>query len=233
MIVENYNFLRKEGETDPEGRPVAIVKIKNVRPFMASDLLASCWSKWEPNLYAWEITDVRPLVSNQQVLAARGIYEVELSDEKIRLAKNEDIDQLTKLRSLMQQEVNEISESKVTDEYLNTVKQYFKESLANKSYVSSVAVVDGKIVAAAGVVFYQKPPSLPSGTGLVGYVTNVYTLPEFRKQGLASKLIELLVSEAKKRKVTKLHLGSTDDGKTIYERLGFKAVRFSALELNL
>ncbi|WP_374073481.1 GNAT family N-acetyltransferase [Bdellovibrio bacteriovorus] len=231
LIVENYNFLRKEGETDPEGKPVALVKIKNVRPFMAGDILAACATKWEPGYYSWELTDVRPISSSENVLAARQIYEVDLND--IRLAKPEDIEQLAKLRVLMQQEVNNIPDSQITNDYLNSVKSYFRESLSDKSYISSVAVVDGRIVAAAGLVFYQKPPSLPSGSGLVGYLTNVYTLPEYRKRGLGSRMIDLLIKEAKSMKAVKIHLGATEDGKDIYEKLGFKPVRFAALELNL
>lgn len=78
LIVENYHYLREDGATDPQGKPVAIVKVKNVRPFMAGDMLAACWTKWEPNLYAWELTDVRPIKSNETVIAARGIYQVKV-----------------------------------------------------------------------------------------------------------------------------------------------------------
>ncbi|QLY23993.1 ASCH domain-containing protein [Bdellovibrio sp. KM01] len=78
LIVENHNFLRKEGEIDPAGKPVALVKIKNVRPFMAGDLLDACWDKWEPGLFAWEVTDVRPIKSDKVAVAARKIYELEI-----------------------------------------------------------------------------------------------------------------------------------------------------------
>jgi hypothetical protein len=79
LIVENKKFLRKEGEVDPEGKPVAIVKIKRVRTYEESDIPAACASRWEPGYFSWELTDVRPLSSSIQVLAARGIYETELS----------------------------------------------------------------------------------------------------------------------------------------------------------
>lgn len=78
LIVENNKFLRSEGETDPNGRPVALVKIAKVRPYLESDIPAACASRWEPGYFSWELTDVRPLNSNQIVLAARGLYEVDL-----------------------------------------------------------------------------------------------------------------------------------------------------------
>lgn len=78
LLIENKNFLRKEGETDPDGTAVAIVKIKNVRPFEESDIAAACATKWEPGYYSWELTEVRPINSSEKLIAARGIYEVEL-----------------------------------------------------------------------------------------------------------------------------------------------------------
>lgn len=79
LIVENKKFLHNEGDIDLEGVPIALVKIKKVRPFKESDIAAACASRWEPGYYSWELTDVRPLNSSTKVLAARGIYETELN----------------------------------------------------------------------------------------------------------------------------------------------------------
>jgi hypothetical protein len=78
LIVENKKFLRNDGDFDNEGVAVAIVKIKKVRTYEESDIPAACASRWEPGYYSWELTDVRPLRLSSYVLAARGIYEVEL-----------------------------------------------------------------------------------------------------------------------------------------------------------
>lgn len=77
LLIENKNFLRKEGEVDLDGTPIAIVKIKNVRPFAEADIIDACATRWEPEYYSWELTDVRPIKSHEKVLAARGIYEVD------------------------------------------------------------------------------------------------------------------------------------------------------------
>ncbi|UXR64072.1 ASCH domain-containing protein [Bdellovibrio bacteriovorus] len=78
LIVENKKFLYNEGEIDPEGTPVAIVRIKNVRPYEESDIPAACASRWEPGYYSWELENIRPLNCSVQVPAARGIYETDL-----------------------------------------------------------------------------------------------------------------------------------------------------------
>jgi len=79
VIVENHNYLRKEGETDEDGRAVAIARIQKVREYLESDIPAACASRWESGYFSWELCDVRPLKNPEKVLAARGIYEVELS----------------------------------------------------------------------------------------------------------------------------------------------------------
>lgn len=83
LIVENNKFLRNEGDIDPEGTPVALVKIKKVRAYEKSDIPAACASRWEPGYFSWELTEIRPLNLSVRVRAARGIYETELnlSDE--------------------------------------------------------------------------------------------------------------------------------------------------------
>lgn len=78
LIVENHNYLREEGQTDHEGKAVALVKIKNVREYLESDIPAATASRWAPGYYSWELTDVRPVESTQKVLAARDIYEVDV-----------------------------------------------------------------------------------------------------------------------------------------------------------
>jgi hypothetical protein len=79
LIVENKKFLHKEGETDTEGIPVALVKIKNVRVYEESDIAAACASRWESGYFSWELFDVRPLNTSEKVLAARGIYVTEFN----------------------------------------------------------------------------------------------------------------------------------------------------------
>jgi hypothetical protein len=78
VIVENHKYLREDGDTDQDGKAVAIARVKNVREYLESDVPAACASRWEPGYYSWELCDVRPLRNAENVLAARGIYEIEL-----------------------------------------------------------------------------------------------------------------------------------------------------------
>lgn len=150
-----------------------------------------------------------------------------------RRASLNDIDQLVILRTLMQCEVNNVDPFTDLSDYKQKAHDYFLENLKNETYISGIAQLEGKIISACGVVFYSKPPSIISGKNIVGYVTNVFTLPQYRGCGHATKTLEILIEEGKKRNADKFVLGATEDGKGVYENLGFKIPRFVNLELKL
>ena len=64
---------------------------------------------------------------------------------------------------------------------------YFVSSISDGSLISWLAVDDNEIVATSGICFYQLPPTFSNPTGRVAYVTNMFTLPKYRKQGIASQ----------------------------------------------
>ncbi len=80
LIVENKRFLHKAGEEDETGRPVAIVKVAFVRPFVPSDMKAACANYFEEGWFAWELTQVRPVQSDTTVRATTGIYRIKLAE---------------------------------------------------------------------------------------------------------------------------------------------------------
>ena len=68
LIVENKNYLRNDGDIDPEGRAVAIVKIKQTREYVELDITAAMASRWEHGYYSWELVDVRPIKNTKAVV---------------------------------------------------------------------------------------------------------------------------------------------------------------------
>src|SRR3989304_4012857 len=92
-----------------------------------------------------------------------------------RLAKEEDAFQMADLRVRMQKEANNLADGDIHPDSFKNIHQYFSLSLKQRSHTAIVAEIDGKIISVGGLSFYQKPPSLKGGNGLVGYITNVYT----------------------------------------------------------
>ena len=103
----------------------------------------------------------------------------------------------------------------------NANKEYFIKSLANGSFVSWLAIADGKIIATSGICFYTVPPNAKSLNGKVGYIQNMYTKKEFRRQGIAKALLAKTIEEARSRGCDKVILGATEAGRALYEEFGF------------
>jgi GNAT superfamily N-acetyltransferase len=114
------------------------------------------------------------------------------------------------------------SEMTISEEFETNANAYMRKHMADDSMVSWVAVEDGKIVSTAMVCYYELLPIMLNQSGKYGYIYNVYTLPEYRKRGLASQLLNKIKEEAKERQIGQLQLRATEMGKLLYEKLGFE-----------
>ncbi len=137
-----------------------------------------------------------------------------------RKANIKDIDQLVELRKKQLIDEGCYSDNNIDNE----LGKYFSTSISNESLVVWLATEDEYIIGTAGVCFFQYPPSFSNTTGRIAYITNVYTRDEYRKQGIATKLLELIIEEIKNEgcKFTRLHASS--QGKKLYEKMGFTDV---------
>lgn len=54
---------------------------------------------------------------------------------------------------------------------------------------------------------------------------NMYTAPEYRRRGIASRTLDLLVKEAKAQGVDCITLEATQMGRPVYEKYGFVKMR--------
>jgi len=82
---------------------------------------------------------------------------------------------------------------------------------------------DGGIIAASGALKFTDWLPRPDGQrrGLV-YVHSVYTVPEYRRQGLARRLLQAMIEYCRDNGWPRLSLHASDMGRGLYEDLGFK-----------
>ena len=64
-------------------------------------------------------------------------------------------------------------------------------------------------------------PTYHNPTGRKAYIMNMYTAPEYRRQGIAIHTLDLLVNDARKQGVSQIALEATDMGRPLYEKYGF------------
>ncbi|MDE7340377.1 MAG: GNAT family N-acetyltransferase [Lachnospiraceae bacterium] len=111
----------------------------------------------------------------------------------------------------------------LTDEQIIKIKSslpdYYRKHL-NKDLL--VYVARKPVIAACCFLLISEKPANPSFiNGRTGNVLNVYTKPEYRKQGIAKKLMEQLIAEADELGLDYVELKSTDEGYRLYKSLGF------------
>ena len=136
-----------------------------------------------------------------------------------RRAKMEDIPRLVELRRLQLIDEGQFPLEDI-DQELN---QYFEAMLPDDtSLVVRLAEENGKIVATAGICFYQLPPSYLNPTGRIAHVINMYTLPDYRRRGIASHLLGLLIAEAGIQGYDSIRLRATKSSLAIYAKAGFR-----------
>ena len=111
---------------------------------------------------------------------------------------------------------------------LSALRKMFEQA----SYVGWLASPSddlNKIVAGAGVQLREVPPHpQPDADGKIDIVAgrqaiiqNVYTQPEWRRRGLAGLLIKRIIDWTREQGIQSLVLHASDDGRAVYERLGF------------
>ena len=137
-----------------------------------------------------------------------------------RIAAKEDIELLMSIRLEMLRKVNELSDNYVfSDEFIANSMRYFLEG----NQTTSIALEKGKIVACASMSYIELMPTFSHPTGNRAHLMNVYTNADYRRQGVAHKLVQILIDEAKEKGVTEISLDATDLGRPLYESLGFCA----------
>ncbi|MCX7701080.1 MAG: GNAT family N-acetyltransferase, partial [Gemmataceae bacterium] len=82
-----------------------------------------------------------------------------------------------------------------------------------------VLLVDGQVAATATLLIEQK--FIHRG-GVVGHIEDVATRPDMRGQGLARRLIEHIIDEARAARCYKVILDCSAEVEPFYERLGFR-----------
>jgi ribosomal protein S18 acetylase RimI-like enzyme len=78
------------------------------------------------------------------------------------------------------------------------------------------------VAAGAGMLLHDWPPGIRDNGTTRAYILNVYTEREHRGNGLATTVTRAAIDEARRRGIRVVSLHASDEGRAIYERLGFE-----------
>jgi len=136
-------------------------------------------------------------------------------------ATMEDIDELVRTRIIVLRAANKLSDDEDMSVVEEESKAYYGRALETGEHIAYLVYDNGAFVGAGGVSFYQVMPTYHNPTGKKAYIMNMYTAPEYRRQGIAINTLDLLVKDAKEQGVLQIALEATDMGRPLYERYGF------------
>lgn len=109
---------------------------------------------------------------------------------------------------------------------------FYQRHLTDGSFVSWLAQEDNQIIGTSGLSFVEKPPYYGNLTGKIGILSNMYTVREFRRRGIAKKLLGLIAAESRLAGCGTIHVTASDDGVHLYTNFGFqKNQNFMQLKL--
>jgi len=139
---------------------------------------------------------------------------------KFRQAYIADIPQLIDMRiAYLKEDYNGLT-AEQTRTITSQLQDYFKK-LLNQDFFAFVCEENEVIVSTVFLVIFEKPANPSFLTGLTGTILNVYTLPQYRKRGIASTLIKMALEHAKQKKLSYVDLKATQAGYSLYSKLGF------------
>lgn len=118
-------------------------------------------------------------------------------------------------------------------DHRNSSAKFFQSGFVHQNYLCAIAEIDGTIVSVGGICVYNTPPNPSVIEGKVGFLTNFYTLPDFRKHGISTKVLDMLISQSREFNIVRLHMGTTDKGLGLYLKAGFKEPSYKQLTLRL
>ncbi len=84
-----------------------------------------------------------------------------------------------------------------------------------------VAELEGRLIAVMSVRKVLKVPSPERLDGCWGYLTNCYTLPDYRNRGIGTNLLSAIKNWAKEQELELLVVWPSDRSYVFYERSGF------------
>ncbi|MCL2187442.1 MAG: GNAT family N-acetyltransferase [Defluviitaleaceae bacterium] len=139
-----------------------------------------------------------------------------------RIATLDDCATLTQIRM---DNINKYLQNATEDEMetlRKNIYQHFTHDMNEGTLITYVACDGDKIVGTCGLTFFNATPSPTNITGKQGYITNMYTDPEYRGRGVGTKLFALTKEAAIARNCGRLVLYKTKMAEGIYKKFGFE-----------
>ena len=158
--------------------------------------------------------------------------EYRRGDYSLRMATLADADAVIALRRLM---FEEMGRGDVDDlRRMETAMRAYVECALPAGNFRAWVVEDaaGTVASCGATVVHESPPTVHNLSGREAYVMNVCTFPAHRRRGLARWIMETILEWARGEGIVSVTLRASDQGRLLYQSMGFQATNEMRLRLN-
>lgn len=139
----------------------------------------------------------------------------------IRIATLADLSDLVRLRRLMFESMGYVDRAQL-DVGDAAAREYLWRAMPGGVFYGWLAfTTEGEAVSSGGVVIDHHPPGPNNLTGRVGYIMSISTVPAYRRRGIARRILRTILAWLEEQGIQRVVLHATDEGKPLYEQLGF------------
>lgn len=136
-----------------------------------------------------------------------------------RIASADDMELLVRSRLDTLRAVNRLgTDYRFSDGFVRASREYFLSG----DQESVLAVDGGRVLGCATMCYITLMPTFSHPSGKRAHLMNVYTDPALRRQGIAFRMVSMLIENAWKRGATEISLDATEAGRPLYRKLGFR-----------
>ena len=146
-----------------------------------------------------------------------------MSEISVREATTADVRHILRHRRAMFEAMGERDNAALEAMHVSS-EAYFPSALQDGSYRAWLAeTTEGTIVAGGGIVISDWPALPRAPQARRATILNMYTEPEFRRRGIARRLMLIMLAWLEQQGFSEVDLHASDSGRSLYQQLGFRA----------
>lgn len=102
------------------------------------------------------------------------------------------------------------------------IRRFVRRHMEDGTCTGVLAEKDGRVIADAVIYIFETMPDEINMVGRTAMLYNVYTIPEFRDQGIMTKMLPVVIDLAREAGALELKMNAAPKAIPLYERMGFR-----------
>ena len=139
----------------------------------------------------------------------------------IREGSIADIPEIARQRRRMCEDMN-YTDAVALATMVTVTADYLNKAIPEGSFRSWLACDNARVVAGGAVVISSWPAHAYDLECRRATILNVYTEPEYRRRGIARRIMETMIAWCKQEGFARVSLHASEHGRPLYQSLGFE-----------